>query len=100
MSRTVGIILTIVTVFCCACPGLFLCIGGGLIAAGQPVTTTINDVQSSQTYPPAVGIGLLCLSLILIIIPIAAGFFTFRIKPAAAVDPVQQGFNGPLPPVS
>jgi len=98
MNRTVGIILTVVTIFCCACPGFILCISGGLIAAGQPITTTVNDVQSVQTYPPAVGIALLCLSLILIVIPFAVGFFAFRNKPAAAV--VQQDFNGPIPPSS
>ena len=98
MNRTVGIILTIVTVLCCACPGFGLCIFGGLIAAGQPVTTTLNGVESVETYPPAVGIGLLCLALIFIVIPFVVGFFTLRNKPAP--EPVAQNFNEPLPPAS
>jgi hypothetical protein len=43
-------------------------------------------------------IGLLCLSIILIIIPIVVGFFTLRNKPAPA--PVAPNFNEPLPPAS
>jgi hypothetical protein len=100
MNRTVGIILTIVTVLCCACPGFGICIFGALVAAGQPVTTTVNGVSSSQTYPPAYGILGICLALILIVIPIAVGFFTLRNKPAAAVSPVAQSYNGPIPPAS
>jgi hypothetical protein len=100
MNRTVGIVLTIVTVLCCACPGFGLCIFGGLIAAGQPVTSTLNGVESVETYPAAYGIGLLCLALIMIVIPIGVGFFAFRKKPAPVVAPVAQSFNGPIPPAS
>jgi hypothetical protein len=38
----------------------------------------------------------LCLSLILILIPIIVGFFTLRNKPA----PVVSSINEPLPPAS
>lgn len=95
MNRTVGIVVTVITALCCSCTALFTCIFGGVIASGQPVTTNGTDV----TYPPALGIGLLCLSVIFIIIPIAVGFFTLRNKPAAAV-PAGQNFNGPIPPAS
>ena len=99
MNRTVGIIATIVTVLCCACPGFGMCIFGGMIAAGIPVTTTVNNVQSSQVYPASYGIGLLCLAVIFIAIPIVVAFFTFRRKPAA-VSVVAQDYNGPIPPAS
>ena len=99
MSRTVGMIVTAVTVFCCACPGLFMCIFGGVIAAGQPVSTTVNGVSSSQVYPASYGIGMLCLALILIAIPFVMGFVTWRTKPAVA-SPVASDFNGPIPPAS
>ena len=82
-NKTLGIALTVLTVLCCACPGFGLCIFGGLVAAGQPVNTELNGVTSSQTFPPAVGIGLMCLSVILILIPFAVGFFTLRKKPEA-----------------
>jgi hypothetical protein len=96
MNRTVGIILTVVTALCCGCTALFSCIFGGVIAAGQPVE--VNG--TSEILPPALGIGLLCLTVILIIIPIAVGFFTFRQKPAQVNSPVQQDNSGPIPPAS
>jgi hypothetical protein len=99
MNRTIGMIITAVTVICCACPGLFLCIFGGMIAAGQPVSTTVNGASSLQVYPASYGIAGLCLALILIAIPFAMGLYTWRIKPAAA-SAVASDFNGPIPPTS
>lgn len=93
MNRTVGIILTVVTTLCCACVALFLCIFGGLIAIGQPVTMNGTNV----IYPSTYGIVLLCLSVIFIVIPIAVAFFTFRKKPAPAVA---SNYNAPIPPAS
>jgi hypothetical protein len=40
----------------------------------------------------------MCLSIILIVIPMIVAFITFRSKPAPA--PVVQNFNEPLPPTS
>jgi hypothetical protein len=88
MNRNVGIGLTIFTVLCCACPGLILCLGGGAVAMGAPVTTTLGDVTSSQSFPASYGIGLICLSVVLILIPIVVGFVTLRNKPAPAESPV------------
>jgi hypothetical protein len=81
MNRNVGIALTIITVLCCACPGLFLCVFGGMIGAGVPLTTSFNDVSTSQTLPASYGFGLICLSILLILIPIVVGFVTLRKKP-------------------
>jgi hypothetical protein len=88
MNRTVGIGLTIFTVLCCACPGLMMCVFGGMIGAGVPLTTTLNDVSSVQKLPASYGFGLICLSIILILIPILVGFFTLRNKPAEVESPV------------
>jgi hypothetical protein len=96
MNRTVGIILTVITALCCGCMALFSCIFGGMIAAGVPFDQTINDVQTKEVYPQPIGFALLCVSLILIIIPIAVGFFTLRNKPAPAVSNIGE----PLPPAS
>jgi hypothetical protein len=82
MNRTVGIVLTIVTVLCCACPGLIMCVFGGMIGAGVPLTTTLGDVSSVQHLPGSYGFGLICLSIFLIAIPIVVGFLTLRNKPA------------------
>jgi hypothetical protein len=88
MNRTVGIGLTIFTVLCCACPGLMMCVFGGMIGAGVPLTTTLNGASFSQKLPVSYGVGLICLSIILILIPILVGFFTLRNKPAAVESPV------------
>jgi hypothetical protein len=98
MNRTVGIVLTIVTVLCCACPGFGLCLTGVMGLAGIPFTTTINGESSSQPLGAPLSIGFMCLSIILIVIPIIVAFITFRSKPAPA--PVVQNFNEPLPPTS
>jgi hypothetical protein len=88
MSRNVAITVTVITVLCCACPGFVLCVLGGAIAAGAPLNTEFNGVSNVQNLPPTYGIGLICLSVILILIPIAVGFFTLRKKPAAVESPV------------
>ncbi len=72
-NRNTGIIATIVAVLLCGCPGLFLCLFGALTAAGQG---TFNEAHLS----PTVGFTLLCVSLILILIPVVVGIFTLRKK--------------------
>ena len=79
-NRNTGIIATIAAIVLCGCPGLFGCLFGDLTAAGQG---TFND----SPLEPTVGFALVCLSLILILIPVAVGFFTLRKKPGTeAVD--------------
>jgi hypothetical protein len=81
-NKNTGIIATIAAVVLCGCPGLFLCLFGALTAAGQG---TFNDASLS----PTVGYALVCLALILILIPVAVGFFMLRKKPTTeAVDDV------------
>ena len=72
-NKNTGIIATIATTLLCGCPGLFLCLFGALTAAGQG---TFNDASLS----PSVGFTLICLSLLLILIPVGVGFFTRRKK--------------------
>jgi hypothetical protein len=45
---------------------------------------TSNGSTTPQTFPPAIGFALLCLSLVLILIPVAVGFFTLRKKSESA----------------
>jgi len=66
--------------------------------ANVPITTTLGTDTSTQPMGAPLAIGLMCLSVILIAIPFAVGFFTLRNKPAAV--PVQQNYNGPIPPAS
>ena len=80
-NRNNGIIATIAAVVLCGCPGLFLCLFGALTAAGQG---TFNDSSLS----PTVGFALLCVSLILILIPVGVGFFTLRKKPEVTSEEI------------
>jgi hypothetical protein len=83
-NRNTGIIATVAAVLLCGCPGLFLCLFGGITAAGKG---TFNESNLS----PTVGFALVCLALILILIPVGVGFFTLRRKPETPRD---------IPPVS
>ena len=95
-KKMIGSIATVISALCCGCFALMSCIWGGMIAANVPFTvTTANGEQSIQTFPPAIGYTLLCLSVIFIAIPIAVGFFTLRKKPEAMT-----ASNEPFPPAS
>jgi hypothetical protein len=76
-NKNTGMIATIAAVVLCGCPGLFLCLFGAITATGNG---TFNDASLS----PSVGVGLLCVSLLMILIPVAVGFFTLRKKPDAS----------------
>ena len=86
-KKTTGIVATVAAVLLCGCPGLCMCLFGAITATGNG---TFNDASLS----PTVGIGLVCASLIFILIPIVVGFFMLRKKPEAPTS------NEPLPPVS
>ena len=83
-NRTIGIIATVVTALACGCASLFSCIWGFLIARGTPIDVTSNGTTTPQTFPPVIGFTLLCVSVVLILIPVAVGFFTLRKKPVSA----------------
>lgn len=94
MNRTTAIILTIASAVLCGCPGLFLCVFGGLVAAGAPVNTELNGVSNTTTLPASYGIAMLCGAIILILIPVVVGFLTLRKKPE------QPAVSTPIPPAS
>ena len=91
-NRTIGIIATVVTALVCGCASLFSCIWGFMISSGTPIDVTTNGVTTPQTLSPTIGYVLLCLSLLMILVPVAVGFFTLRKKP----EPI----NEPFPPAS
>lgn len=83
-NKNTGMIATTAAALLCGCPGLFLCIFGAVTATGRmPFTTEVNGVSNSGTLPAGAGFGMLCFALILILIPVAVGFFTLRKKPEA-----------------
>jgi len=95
-NRTIGIIATVVTALVCVCAALFACGFGLPIAMGTPVTTTLNGQSTQQTFPSTIGYVLLCLSFLMILVPVAVGFFTLRRKPETGVT----GINEPMPPAA
>jgi hypothetical protein len=85
-KRTIGIIATVASVLLCACPGLFLCVFGGVTVAGiMPYSTDINGVVDTGMMSPGYGIAMLCVAVVLIIIPVVIGFLTLRKKNGAEV---------------
>ncbi|HNN13845.1 MAG TPA: hypothetical protein PKL78_09820 [Anaerolineales bacterium] len=85
-NKNTGIIATVAATLLCGCPGLFMCLFGAITATGNG---TFND----SSLPAASGIGLICVALVFILIPVGVGFFTLRKKPEASN-------NEPLPPTS
>ena len=81
-KKTTGIVATVVAVLLCGCPGLCMCIFGGVTAAGiMPYETEFNNAMNSGIVPSGYGFAMLCVALIFIAIPIVVGFMTLRNKP-------------------
>lgn len=74
-KKRVGLIVTLVTVFLCACPGLCA------IAFGVMVSTMGYDLENYgwevSGDPQAVAIPAICIGAILVLIPLIAGVYTF-----------------------
>ncbi|MEW6084110.1 MAG: hypothetical protein AB1607_05890 [Chloroflexota bacterium] len=79
-NKNTGMIATIATALICGCCALFACIMGLGTITGNG-TFTLGG-SSGQT-PPAYGYVMLCLSFLMILVPVAVGFFTLRKKPGA-----------------
>jgi len=79
-KKTVGIIATVATTFICGCVSIFSCVWGLIIVSGQPIDVTSNGVTTPQTLSPTIGYVLLCLTVLMIAVPVVVGFFTFRKK--------------------
>lgn len=95
-NKNTGMIATIAAVVLCGCPGLFLCLFGAFTSAGMmPYSTEVNGVSNSGTLPVGAGLGMLCVALIFILIPVAVGFFTLRKKPGDVVESSE-----PTPPTA
>jgi hypothetical protein len=73
--KKVGLIVTLVTVFLCACPGLCA------IAFGVMVSTMGYDLENYgwdvSGNPQAAAIPAICLGAFLVLIPLVAGVYTF-----------------------
>ena len=85
-NRTIGIVATVITSIFCGCFSIMSCVWGVIIARGTPVDVTSNGITTPQTFSPTIGYVLLCLSIFMILVPAAVGFFTLRKKPEVAVS--------------
>lgn len=72
-KKRVGLIVTIGTVLLCACPGLCLLSIGAVSSLGYELENYGFDVSGN---PQAVAIPLICLGVIGLLIPLAAGIYT------------------------
>jgi len=79
-KRTIGIIATTLSAFLCWCASIFSCVWGFIIVSGQPINVTSNGVSTPQTLSPTIGYVLLCVTVLMIAVPVAVGFFTLRKK--------------------
>ena len=83
-NRTIGIVATIFTTIFCGCLSIVSWVWGFIIAGGSPIDVTSNGVTTPQTFSPTIGYALLCISVIMILVPVAVGFFTLLKKPEEA----------------
>lgn len=85
-NRTLGIIATVASAFLCGCVSIFTCVWGFLIASGQPIDLTTNGITTQEALPPTIGYVLLCLTVLMLLVPVTVGFFTLRKKPEPPAD--------------
>ena len=97
-NRTLAIVITVVTALTCGCASIFSCVWGFLIASGTPIEVTNNGVTTPQVLSPAIGYVLLCLTILMILVPAAVGFFTLRQKPVADTLNTAPTVTDDLPP--
>jgi hypothetical protein len=92
-KRTTGIILTVVTVLLCGCPGLASFCGGAMFAIASFIPGADIDVFGSSDPRSALmyGIGGLCVGIIFIAIPAVIAYLTLGRKQ-------KSDFNEPIPP--
>jgi hypothetical protein len=93
MDRTTGIILTIVTVLLCACPGLVALGLGAVSALGGFPGMAPTGIDPGAAV--AGGIALVCIGVIGLLAPVLVAVLTLR-RPRRT--PPSAGPDEPLPP--
>lgn len=81
-NKNTGMIATVATAVLCGCCALFSCIMGVGALSGNG-TFTLGDSVSEM--PTTYGYVFLCLSFLMILVPLVVGFVTLRKKPEAPV---------------
>lgn len=83
MNRNTALIATGATALLCGCPGLGVCFWGVIFGIGGAMgsgTFTVDGTTEAMDPMVGLGIGLgaVCGGLLLLLIPVAVGFFTLR----------------------
>ncbi len=88
-KRTVAIIVTVVALLLCGCPGLLGVFTGGLFAIISFIPGASIDVMGSSDPQSALtfGLGSFCVGLVAVLIAAAAIFFAWRRSRAGSAVP-------------
>jgi len=91
-KKNVGLVATAITALLCGCPALCLLIFGIATAAGEG---TYDFLDQSGPIDPGYGYALICLGVLLGLIPVGIGGYTFLLarKEKGVVEP-----DEPVPP--
>ena len=91
-KKKVGLIATIATGLMCGCPGLCIVLFGFTSVLGGG---TYELGASGGAVSTSVGIGLLCVGLLMLLLPLGAGGYTFYISRAKLAH---EDIDEPVPP--
>jgi len=94
MKRTPAIILTLVSILLCGCPGLAVCALSAY--ALTPNSQLLQNIGISGSSPAASIAGIV-VALVLILIPIVVGIITLRKPKAANMQPAVAPRPAPMP---
>jgi len=85
VNRNTGLIITIVSVILCGCPGLFSCFWGLIASVVSFIPGADIDIAGSSDPMAALVSGLVAIviGVVLVAIPVAVWFFLVRGKSAA-----------------
>ena len=85
MNRNTGLIITIVSVILCGCPGLFSCFWGLIASVVSFIPGADIDIAGSSDPMAALVSGLVAIVIgfVLVAIPVAVWFFLVRGKTAS-----------------
>jgi hypothetical protein len=75
-KKKVGLIVTIVTIFLCACPGLCAILYGAVFSQGYAMEDYGFDVTGDPQAFTYFGIASICIGVIGLLIPLGAGIYT------------------------
>ena len=97
-KKTVGIIASIATALLCGCPGIGLCLCGAIFSLfpGGTYTSDLPGITDTSELPPTAGYVLLCVGLLMVLIPIGIGGYTFFSQRNGKTS--DQDLDEPVPP--